>query len=152
MQQIVDLYVDKGWSAAAVGRRLNISAPLVLRAIHEQGHPVRRPGRQASDEQPVTELINALYRDSFVRKVLRKDKILRRAPGQPIAQRFPKPIELSRTALRDLYLEAGLSSDHIEFVTGQPRLRIRRWLHQHGIALRPPSTLAPVLRRVWGLE
>lgn len=72
--------------------------------------------------------------------------------GRPLLQRFPKPLELSPKALSDLYLVGGLSSDHIELLTGQPRLRIRRWLRDQGVNLREAGVPAPIMRRIWELD
>lgn len=151
VDHIIHLYVEEGWSAAAVGRNLGVSAPLVLRTLHEHGHRVRRPGRAAGERNDV-ELVAALYGDPTVRHVLNEHGIPKKRPGRGLVERFPKPVELTRGALRDLYLEAGLSSDHIELLTGQPRLRIRRWLLEEGVPLRSPGDPAPALRRIWGLE
>lgn len=150
--EVIRLYVDEGWSAAAVGEHFGVSAPLVLRTVHEHGYPVRRPGPSREDSRDDVELVSALYSDAIVKRVLRKHAIPTKRPGRPLVGRFPKPLDLSPRALRDLYLEAGLSSDHMELLTGQPRLRIRRWLRDQGVNLRGAGVPAPVLRRIWNLD
>ena len=153
VDEVIRLYVEEGWSAAAVGRRLGVSAPLVLRTVHEHGQPVRRPGPVRPDDgQSDVELVNALYEDSIVSRVLRKHGIPRKPPGRPILERFPQPVDVSAQALKDLYLRAGVSGDHIELLTGQPRLRVRRRLRVLGVSLRDPGVPAPALRRIWQLD
>lgn len=152
VDDIVRLYVDEEWSAAAVGRKLGISTPLVLRTLHSQGHPVRRRGPRSKDSRDDVELIKELYADKLVCKVIDKHGIPRRRAGRSLVERFPKPIPLTSQALKDLYLQAGLSSDHIELLTGQPRMRVRRWLRSAGVPLRLPGDAAPALRRIWNLE
>lgn len=150
--EVIRLYADEGWPAAAVGRHFGVSAPLILRTVHEHGYPVRRPGPTREDSPHEVELVRSLYSDPIVKRVLKRHGIRKEPAGRTLIERFPKPLALSRIALRHLYLEAGLSSDHIELLTGQPRLRIRRWLRDQNIVLRPPGVPAPVLRRVWDLN
>lgn len=153
VDEVIRLYVEEGWSAAEVGRHLGVSVPLVLRTVHERGQPVRRPGPVRPDDgESDVELVNALYADGLVSQLLRKHSIPKRPPGRPILERFPQPVELGAQALKDLYLRAGLSGDHIELLTGHPRLRIRRRLCDLGVSLRDAGDPAPALRRIWQLD
>lgn len=99
VSEIVRLYVDEERSASAVGRKLGISTPLVLRTVHGQGQPVRRSGPRPKDSRDEVELIKELYADKLVRKVIDKHGIPRRLPGRSLVERFPKPIPLTSQAL-----------------------------------------------------
>jgi transposase len=151
IEEVIQLYVHEGLSAKEVGRRLDVSAPIVLRALHQEGIAVRRPGarRSSADLSDEVEVLAGLYGDDVLSKVLARHQLEKRWEVGPVTKRFPKPIPLTKALLKDLYLKAGLSADQIELVTGQPRLRVRSMLKDFGVVLRLPGAPAPITLRIW---
>ena len=144
---LLELYVQLGMSAAAVGRRLGTSAMVVLRSAHAHGLPVRTRGNIAEWEKEEIELIQALYADEMVASVLRQSGIAPVPAGGPIYQRFPEPVPLSAALVKDLYWNCGLALSHIELLTGQPNATVRGFMHRSGIPLRHPGGRTPFMRR-----
>ncbi|MGH3492218.1 MAG: hypothetical protein ACRDRL_08340, partial [Sciscionella sp.] len=135
-------------SALDISRRTGEPYGAVLRTAHELGLPVRLYG----DSSPATgprdiELLCALYSDPQVHDALESHQVLPVAPGAARWQRFPVPVELTKSLLCDLYLDCGLSCHHIELLTGAPRATVRHRLQQHGIPRRPAGGRAPFRRR-----
>lgn len=66
------------------------------------------------------QLIEVLYDDVDVSRILTAHDIpIIREPG-PIWQRFPNPMPLTEEILTGLYVECGLACFHIELLTGYP--------------------------------
>ena len=88
-----------------------------------------------------------LYDDPLVQECLRRHNLpVAREPG-PLPQRFPVPFRLTEGLLRDMYIDCGLSTVHIELLTGQPADTVRKMMTRAGITRRPPGGRSPFLRR-----
>lgn len=144
---LADLYLRAGLSAAEAGKRLGVSGPVVLRAAHDQGLPVRIGGPAPRRGPAEIQLVDALYADPLVRQVLARHAITTRPAGGPIWQRFPVPLAVAPELARELYESCGLSLRHIELLTGQPAETVRDLLREHGIQLRPAGGRSPFMRR-----
>ena len=72
-----------------------------------------------------------------------------REPGS-ICERFPEPVTLVEGLCRELYQTCGVGLHHIELLTGQPLVTIRRRLAAWGVPVRPPGGRSPFLRRATG--
>lgn len=143
------LYLQGGLSAAAVGRRFGCSSRLVLRLIHDMGWPVRIGGPTPRHGAKDIELVHALYCDHLVATALIRYGIPRVAPGGPIWQRFPSPINITPAMLRDLYVRCGLSTRQIELLTGQSSDTVGHRLRGIGVPLRPRDGRSPFLKTWW---
>lgn len=143
---VIAYYLQRGLTARAVGRLLGTSTQLVLRAAHELGLPVRPGAATARGVGPI-ELVSALYADPLVGETLDRHGIPVVPPGGPIWQRFPDPVPLTTDACTELYVTCGLSTIHIELLTGHPASAVRRMLHAAGVRLRPAGGRGPFLRR-----
>lgn len=139
------LYVDQGLPAREVGRRLSSGLNRVLAGLHDNALAVRDGGNAPSSS--AIRLLDALYDDLQVRECLRRHDVpVVRKPG-PLPQRFPVPFRLTEALLRDLYLDCGLSTVHIELLTGQPADTVRKAMASAGITRRAPGGRSPFLRR-----
>lgn len=141
------LYLMHGLTADEVARQLRCARNAVLRLAHERGWPVRVGGPPPSTGPQEIMLIRALHADPVVRAALKRHRIRRVPPGGPIWERFPRPVELTTCALRDLYQRCGLATTHIELLTGWPAMTIRHRLKAAGTQLRPPGGRSPFMRR-----
>ena len=144
---LIRLYVRAGLSASDVGRLLGVSRQVVLRALHDEGLPVRVGGPEPSHGPTEIELIEALYADPLVRQTLSRYGIAQQPAAGPIWERFPVPLPLGRPLVEDLYVRCGLAVRHIELLTGQPSQTVLRMLQAHGIARRPAGGRTPFLSR-----
>jgi hypothetical protein len=144
---LIQLYVQLGLPAEAVGRRLGTSGTVVLRSAHAYGLPVRTRGTFAEEEPEEIELIDALYGDPRVAAALRQYGIPRIPAGGPIYERFPIPITLTAPLLKELYWACGIGLNHIELLTGQPAMTVWGFMHRSGIPLRHPGGRTPFMRR-----
>ena len=144
---LIRLYVGGGLSAADTGRLLGVSGQIVLRAAHDEGLPVRVGGPEPGHGPGEIELVEALYTDPLVRRVLARHHIVRRPAGGPIWQRFPVPVTVSGELAEDLYVACGLAVRHIELLTGQPAQTILRLLGAQGVTRRPAGGRSPFMRR-----
>jgi hypothetical protein len=141
------LYRDKELAAAAAGEELGVSGQIALRSAHTHGLAVRAGGAPRPSEVFDIHLIEALYDDSEVARVLSAHQIpIIRDPG-PIWQRFPTPVPLTKELLTALYVECGLSSFHIELLTGQPTQTVLRRLDRSHIARRGRGGRSPFMQR-----
>lgn len=141
------LYVDKEWAASVVGEELGVSGNIVLRSAHSSGLPVRAGGSVRLSESYDILLIEALYDDAEVSRVLALHGVpIVREPG-PIWDRFPVPVGLSEELLDDLYVGCGLSSFHIELLTGVPTPTVLHRLEEYGIERRGRGGRSPFMRR-----
>jgi hypothetical protein len=144
---LVELYVRAGLSASDVGRQLGVSGQVVLRSAHDEGIPVRIGGPEPSGGPAEIELVDALYADPLVRRVMSRHGVAPRPAGGPIWLRFPVPVPLSPELAADLYIQCGLALRHIELLTGQPSQTVLRLLEVHGITRRPRGGRSPFMRR-----
>jgi hypothetical protein len=144
---LVELYTQLGMTADEVGRRLGTSRATVLRSAHSLGVPVRVGGAVPLPGPEEIELVDALYADSLVAAVLDAHAVPRVPPGRPIWQRFPEPTPLTTPLVKDLYWACGVGLDHIELLTGQPAMTVRRFMQRSGIPARHPGGRTPFLRR-----
>lgn len=146
--QIRELYEERLWTSGEIAAHLDTSPHLVLRTLHENDVPVRiGPARRPARTDGV---LSALYADPEVVAMLRRHHVPRRQITGGIAQRFPAPIPLTAGLLHDAYQDIGLSSAHIEMLTGQPHEQILDALRTHDIEVRPLSTFSPWLVRQRG--
>ncbi len=144
---LIRLYVAGGLSAAETGRILGVSGQIVLRSAHDEGLPVRIGGPEPSQGPGEIELVEALYADPQVRRVLARHHVARRPAGGSIWQRFPVPVPVSPELARELYVTCGLAVRHIELLTGQPAQTVLRQLDVQGITRRPAGGRSPFMRR-----
>ncbi len=146
-EDLVSLYVDKGWTATEVGLELGISRNIVLRSAHSNGIPVRAGAANIKDDATAIHLIDALYGDRQIMEVLRENNVPIVWQVGPIWRRFPKQVELTRVLLTELYLECGVSCFHIELLTGVAAPTVVRRLEEFGIARRGRGGRSPFIRR-----
>lgn len=144
---LIRLYVAGGMTAEEVAHRLDMSRATVLRTAHDLGLPVRTGGTPPAAGPAQIRLIEALYADPQVGKVLRAHGIPRVPAGGAIWQRFPVPLAPPSTALAELYVSCGVSTSHIELLTGIPSATVGRRLRECGVQSRPAGGRCPFLRR-----
>lgn len=116
----------------------------VLRSAHALGLPVQAGGQPSLRGKDHIRTIDALYSDVLVCKTLRRFGVPAVPAGEPLWQRFPEPVMLTPQLLGALYLECGLSTVHIELLTGQPASTVQRRLHEFHIPLRAAGGRAPI--------
>jgi transposase len=146
-EELWPLYVEKEWPASTVGQELGVSGRIVLRSAHVNGLAVRAGGTYRSSEAFDIVLIEALYDDPIVSKVLASYGVaIVREPG-PLWERFPRPVELTRELLDDLYNKCGVSSFHIELLSGTPVPTVLHKLEEYGIERRGRGGRCPFIRR-----
>jgi DNA-binding CsgD family transcriptional regulator len=141
------LYVERGMTAAEVGRRLGVSGGTVLRSAHSLGVPVRSGGVVPLSGPGEIELVRALYADLLIAVALTEHGVPRVPAGGSLSQRFPVPVRLTTPLVKDLYWECGAGLNHIELLTGQPAGSIRKFMQRAGIPMRHPGGRTPFLRR-----
>ena len=141
------LYVQAEMSADKAGRLLGVSRRIVLRSAHDQGLPVRVGGAPPSHGPSEIELITALYDDPQVRQVLDWHGVSAVPLPGPIWKRFPTPQPLTVGLVTDLYEGCGLSTHHIELLTGNPAAAAAVVLRASGVDLRPAGGRSPFMRR-----
>jgi transposase-like protein len=145
--RLAALYVQAGLPADETGKLLGVSRHLVLRTAHDEGFPVRVGGPPPGRGPAEIKLLNALYADAQVRQVLHRHALPQVPAGGPIWQRFPVPLPLTGEVARELYVSCGLSTRHIELLTGQPSDSVRRLLVNGGILVRGAGGRSPFMRR-----
>jgi hypothetical protein len=144
---LADMYLRAGLPAGEVGKLLGVSRKIVLRTAHDQGLPVRMGGPAPSQGPAEIELIDALYADIEVQRVMRRYGLPRVPPGGAVWQRFPVPLRVTSDLATELYVSCGLGLTHIELLTGQPAASVRTLLRRAGVTLRPPGGRTPFMRR-----
>jgi hypothetical protein len=144
---LADLYVRAGLSAAETGSTLGVPGHIVLRAAHDLGLPVRLGGPPPHRGPAEIRLVDALYGDPLVRRVLARYGLARVPPGGPISRRFPAALAIGPEAAAAFYVECGLSLRHIELLSGQPAETVRALLRRQGIRLRGRGGRSPFVRR-----
>jgi hypothetical protein len=142
-----DLYQRRGLTAADVGELTGSSRHAVLRSAHDLGVPVRSGGVVELPGPDRIELLRALYDDGHIGAALAAHAIPRVPPGGPIWERFPQPIPLTAPLVKELYWSCGVALHHIELLTGQPAMTVRRFMQRAGLPLRNPGGRSPFLRR-----
>ncbi|MEW6477431.1 MAG: hypothetical protein AB1679_34700 [Actinomycetota bacterium] len=146
--RLEELYVGQAMTIAEVADTLEVSHHVARRALHDHGIPVRRGGPPSSRGQTATQLLAELYGDPDVAALLARHGIPARPQPGPIAARFPQAVPLQEAFLRDAYTVVGLSSRHIELLTGQPSEQILDALHAAGIPVRTNRGLSPWQRHL----
>lgn len=146
-ESLLELYVRSGLSAAETGRLLGVSLRVVLRTAHDLGLPVRLGGPPPRSGPPEIELVDALYADTLVRRVLARYGIGAVAAGGAIWERFPSARALDPGLVTELYLDCGLGLRHIELLIGTPAETLRKMLRGQGAVLREPGGRSPFMRR-----
>jgi len=141
------LYLLGGLSADEAGRLLGVSRNIVLRSAHDQGLPVRVGGAPPSRGPSEIELLTALYADPQVRRVLDRHGVPVVTLAGPIWKRFPAPQQLTAALVTELYEDCGLSTHHIELLTGRPAAAAAAVLRASGVKLRPTGGRSPFMRR-----
>jgi hypothetical protein len=129
-------YVQDGLTAVQIAADFGVSKNIVLDTLHAHRVPVRHPGPSWA---PPVVLLDALYADPAVTGALARHGI----DPQPVAgwlrDRWPTPAELSEQALVELYVDVGLSAQHISLLTGHTTTAIRARLQAAGIPARSPG-------------
>lgn len=139
------LYVDQELPAREVGRQVSAGLNRVLAGLHDNALAVREGGNAPNTS--AIRLLDALYSDPEVQQCLRRHDVpIAPEPG-PLHQRFPVPFRLTADLLHDMYLDCGLSTVHIELLTGQPADTVRKAMARAGITRRPAGGRSPFLRR-----
>jgi hypothetical protein len=118
----------------------------VPRSPHEQGLPVR-VGAPSSRGPSEIELLTALYADPEVRRILDRHGVPVVTLAEPIWKRFPAPQPLNVDLVTDLYEGCGLTTHHIELLTGRPAAAAAAVLRTGGVKLRPAGDRSPFMRR-----
>jgi transposase len=147
VEKLRQLYVDSEWSAQDVAAQLDSTIQVVLRTGHAHGVPIRQGGGGRPAVTATVAVIDSLYRDEQISRVLDRHDVPRRPAGGDIAVRFPEPVPLTASLLEELYHGAGCSTGQIELLTGQPQTVVRATMHRLGIALRPEH-MSPALLRL----
>ncbi len=148
VQMLREKYEEQRWTAAQIAADQHVTVKLVLRALHENGIPVRRGGFRADQEGDPHQLLDSLYADPDVRALLRQHHVPVRLQHGPITSRFPEPVPLSPALLRQAYLGVGLSAQQVELLTGQPAEQVLDALHAERISVRTlDGTPSPWLAR-----
>jgi hypothetical protein len=113
-----------------------------LRQVHRMlsGAP---PARGPSE----IELLTTLYADSRVRRALDRHGVPVAPLTGPVWERFPAPQPLTAGLVTDLYEDCGLSTHHIELLTGRPAAAAAAVLRASGVKLRPAGGRSPFMRR-----
>jgi hypothetical protein len=142
-----DLYEQLGMTAAEVGWLIGTSRNTVLRSAHALGFPVRTGGAVPLSGPDQIELVRALYSDDLIASALDAHDIPRVLADGPIWQRFPEPVPLSTSLVKELYWHCGAGLSHIELLTGQPAMTVHGFMRREGIPLRHPGGRTPFLRR-----
>lgn len=135
------LYIDEEWTAAEIGRHIGVTKKIILDHLHQHGVALRPSGakRPATDRA----LLDRLYADPNVCRLLRDHQIpLISTPGR-LRRRFPNPAPLTALLVTGLYNNIGLSVSQISLVTGHFDPAVRTALQQAGVAARDGAGRAP---------
>lgn len=146
-EDLIELYVRAGLTATEVGDKFGVFRNVVLRVAHDLGLPVRLGGPPPHSGPSEIELIDALYADPLVARTLTHHDVPRVPSGAAIWQRFPTPIPLTPELVTALYIDCGLSANHIEMLTGQPVATVRRRLRTYDVPSRSAGGRTPFRRR-----
>lgn len=126
-------YVEEGRTAAEIAADFGVSKNIILEALHAHRVPVRPPGPSAA---PPVVLLDALYADPAVTDALARHGVDQRRFGGWLRDRWPIPADLTERVLRDLYIDVGLSAQHISLLTGHTTTGVRSRLQTAGIPAR----------------
>jgi predicted HTH domain antitoxin len=141
------LYLQAEMSADEADRLLGLSRSLVPRTAHDQGLPASIGRASPSRGPSEIELLAALYADPQVVRALDRHGVPVVALTGPIWKRFPAPQPLTVGLVTDLYAGCGLSTHHIELLTGRPAAAAATLLRTSGVRLRPAGGRSPFMRR-----
>jgi hypothetical protein len=144
LDRVARLYLGEGLSADQVGAVFGCSRSVVLRCLRDAGLPVRTSPAGGGGRR----ILDALYADPAVRATLGRHGVPVVACPGPLWARFPKPVALTETLVRDLYEGCGVGLTHIELLTGQPAATVGHHCVAWGIMLRRPGGRCPFLRRL----
>ena len=141
--EVAEAYWEQGCSAAEIAAHMGTAIHQVLRCMHDNGVAVRAGfGRDLA-----LTVLDQLYADPDVARVLRRESIPERRQTGAITDRFPQPFALSAPLLRSLYEEIGLSARHIELLTGETHEQVLDALRRVDVEVRPPSSYSPWRQR-----
>lgn len=143
LDEVEEAYWDQGCTASEIASRLGTTIDQVLRCLHDHGVPVRA----GFGRDDAVSVLDQLYADPAVARVLRREGIPSRPQGGSIAERFPLPFPLTPALLRALYRRLGLSARHIELLTGQPEEQVLEALRRAGVGVRPAGSFSPWRQR-----
>lgn len=129
-------YVEDGFTATEIAADLGVSKNIVLEALHAHRIPVRPSGPSTA---PPVVLLDELYADPVVTNVLARHGIDQRPFGGWLRDRWTIPADLTEQALRELYVDVGLSAQHISLLTGHAPDAVRSRLQAAGIPARTGS-------------
>ena len=128
------LYIGEKLTAAEIAAQIGVTKNVVLVMLHSNGIPVRPPGAIRPGHQ--VPLLDRLYQDSTITDTLKRHKVPT-APGYgSLAERFPKPPELTPALIDDLYHQCGLSTMMMSLLVGYSEAHIRAQMRTVGVALR----------------
>jgi transposase len=139
------LYVGDELTVAQVAERLATTPAIISASLREHAIPVRSSAAHATDERIA--VLAELYRDHRILDILDRHGVPRRTTTGQLAERFPQRASLTEPLLRDLYETCGLSTVHIELLTGQPAVEVTRHLAGFDIPRRSPGGLSPWRQR-----
>jgi hypothetical protein len=123
-------------------------AVLYLQAEISADEVGRLPGRAPSPHGPSElDLLAALYADPEVLRALDRHGVPVVTMAGPILKRFPAPQPLTVGLVTDLYAGCGLSTHHIELLTGRPAAAAAALLRASGVRLRAAGGRSPFMRR-----
>jgi hypothetical protein len=134
--ELWELYVEQGLTATQIGDHVGVTKNVITAALHTQRIPMRPPGPSRT---PPVVLLDALYADGAVTAVLARHGIPRRPQAGWLRQRWPDPVEPSAAALKELYIDVGLSAAHISLLTGLQVAGVRARLQRAGLRARSSS-------------
>lgn len=127
-------YVVEGLTTQEIAAEHHVTKAVVLEALHSHRVPMRPGG--PSTQAPIV-VLDALYADPDVTRVLDRFGIDQRPAGGWLRDRWPTPANLPAEALEALYVAVGLSTFHISLITGHSPTAVRHRLQQAGIVARP---------------
>ncbi|MGH2867696.1 MAG: winged helix-turn-helix domain-containing protein, partial [Acidimicrobiales bacterium] len=143
-----ELY-EQGSNLLQVAAQLGVSSSTVTKVLHEAQVPMRRPGYR-SREQPPRTLVDDLYGDPAIAACLRRFAVRRPGvdtwnPATPWESYAPLPLDPD--LVRELYVEIGLSAQHVAMLCGLGVTAVRNRMADAGIATRPRSQPCPWSQR-----
>lgn len=130
---LTELYVTRRLEDSAIGARHGVPPYRVTQRRRELGvrrpavappyppPPDRRGGPPAHARTLHPATTPGALRRPGLETLLHRHQIPLRASGGTITQRFPDPTDINAAILVEAYTDTGLSAEHIEQLTGQPR-------------------------------
>lgn len=127
------MYSHEQQTIKQVASHFDVDSAIVAFELHSHRIPVRRSGQSTA---PGTVVLDALYDDPDINKVLEHHAVPIRPEGGHLLERFPDPRPVDDELLDYLYCRVGLSTMHISLLTGHSPAVVRDHLRQFGVALR----------------